>query len=79
MNRRIKELLDQSGLQPYYDAQEGQIDEFAKLIVAECIKIIEVGMDHYDHDPLGPIEYQEGELAGLRWARRAIKEELGKT
>lgn len=36
MNKRIKELLEQSGLQPYYDAQEGQIEKFAQLIVREC-------------------------------------------
>ena len=36
MNERIKELLKQSGLQPYYDAQEGQIETFAELIVEEC-------------------------------------------
>lgn len=33
MNKRIKELLEQSGLQPYYDAQEVQIEKFAELIV----------------------------------------------
>jgi hypothetical protein len=37
MNERIKELLTQSGLQPYYDAQQGQIEKFAELIVRECI------------------------------------------
>ena len=40
MNQRIKELLKQSGLQPYYDAQEGQIEKFAELIVMECTKIL---------------------------------------
>ena len=41
MNERIKELLKQSGLQPYYDAQEGQIEKFAELIVRECISTLE--------------------------------------
>ena len=36
MNERILKLLKQSGLQPYYDAQEGQIEKFAELIVREC-------------------------------------------
>ena len=40
MNERIRELAEQSGLQPYYDAQEGQIEKFAELIVQECIDII---------------------------------------
>ena len=39
MNERIKELLKQSGLQPYYDAQEGQFEKFAELIVRECADI----------------------------------------
>lgn len=41
MNERIKELLKQSGLQPYYDEQEGQIEKFAELIVQECIASIQ--------------------------------------
>jgi hypothetical protein len=36
MNERIKELLEQSGLQPYYDAQAGHIEKFAELIVRQC-------------------------------------------
>lgn len=40
MNDRIKELLKQSGLQPYYEAQEGQIEKFAELIVRECTNML---------------------------------------
>jgi hypothetical protein len=40
VNDRIKELLKESGLQPYYDAQEGQIEKFALLIVRECANIV---------------------------------------
>ena len=36
MNERILKLREQAGLQPYYDAQEGQIEKFAELIVREC-------------------------------------------
>jgi hypothetical protein len=39
MNERIKELLKQSGLQAYYDAQDGQIEKFAELIVRECMDV----------------------------------------
>ena len=39
MNERIKELLKQSGLQPYYDAQEEQIEKFAQLIILECASL----------------------------------------
>jgi len=38
MNERIKQLLKQSGLQPYYDSQQGDIENFAQLIVQECIQ-----------------------------------------
>jgi len=40
MNERIKELLKQSELQAYYDAQDGQIEKFAELIVRECARIL---------------------------------------
>lgn len=40
MNDRIKELLKQSELFPYYDAQEAQIEKFAELIIKECLKEI---------------------------------------
>jgi len=36
MNEQILKLLKQSGLQPYYDAQEAQIEKFAELIVRQC-------------------------------------------
>jgi hypothetical protein len=39
MNTQIKRLLEQSGLQPYYDAQEGQIEKFAELLVQECAEV----------------------------------------
>lgn len=39
MNNRVKELLEQSGLQPYYDAQEAHINKFAELIIQECIAV----------------------------------------
>ena len=41
MNERILKLREQAGLQPYYDAQESQIERFAELIVRECISTIE--------------------------------------
>ena len=40
MNKRIKELMQESGLQPYYDAQEAQIENFAKMIVSECLDMM---------------------------------------
>jgi hypothetical protein len=59
MNERIKLLLEQSGLQPYYDAQEGQIEKFAELIVQECIDIIApytVRMSRPGEEYLHPIQ-----------------------
>jgi hypothetical protein len=43
MNEQIKELLAQSGLQPYYDAQKGQIEKFAELIIRECADFVAAG------------------------------------
>ena len=40
MNERILKLREQAGLQPYYDAQEQQIEKFAELIVKECAQVI---------------------------------------
>jgi hypothetical protein len=36
--------MKQSGLQPYYDSQQGDIEKFARLIVRECTNIA----DEYD-------------------------------
>ena len=38
MNKKIKEIANLVKLQPYYDAQEGQIEQFAKLIIQECME-----------------------------------------
>ena len=37
MNERIRELLKQADLQPYYDAQEAAIEKFAELIAEDLI------------------------------------------
>ena len=52
MNERIKELIVKHfGLQLYYDAQEGQIEKFAELIVRECAWIAnDPAPSVYDHD-----------------------------
>jgi len=39
MNERIQELREQSGLQPYYEAQEGQIEKFAELIIQDVMNL----------------------------------------
>ncbi len=41
MNQKIKSILQQSGLQPYYDAQEGHIEKFAELLIKECANIVQ--------------------------------------
>ena len=40
MNERIKELLEQADLQPYYNAQEAAIKKFAELIVKNVCNIV---------------------------------------
>lgn len=34
--KRIQELMKQSGLQPYYDSQQGDIEKFAELVWKEA-------------------------------------------
>ena len=40
MNEKIKELLKQSELCPYYNAQEVHIEKFAELIIKECAELV---------------------------------------
>ena len=40
MNTQIKRLLEQSGLQPYYNGQEVDIAKFADLLLMEVISTI---------------------------------------
>ena len=49
MNKRIQELADQAGLQPYYDAQKEQISKFAKLIVKECVSLMDTEKNFCDN------------------------------
>jgi hypothetical protein len=35
MNERLKELAEQAGLQPYYEAQHKHIERFAELVRAD--------------------------------------------
>jgi hypothetical protein len=41
MNERIRELMKQSSLQPYYDSQQGDIEKFAQLIAEDCAKMLD--------------------------------------
>jgi len=50
MNERIRELAEQAGLQPYYDAQEGQMEKFAELIVKECLKMCTTAVGNRDYN-----------------------------
>ena len=77
MNERIKELLKQSGLQPYYDAQEGQIEKFAELIVKECVDVIrkEVSLKYKDGGETE--EFMGGHYASSLLARVKIKHHFG--
>jgi hypothetical protein len=49
-------------------------DEFVKLILRECIDIIEHGMDHTDYESSAE---SLAELRGQQWCREAIKERFG--
>lgn len=43
--KRIVELMKQSGLQPYYDSQQGDIEKFAELIVRMCADAADMAQD----------------------------------
>ena len=62
MNERIKELLKQSGLQPYYEAQEGQIEKFAELIIKDCIEAIQNESMNSDDDWERGLRIAEGAI-----------------
>ena len=65
MNQRIKELLKQSGLQPYYEAQEGQIEKFAELIVRDLIDSMIKRYGDDDELPIQEIEFFVKEHFGV--------------
>ena len=71
MNTQIKKLLEQSGLQPYYDAQEGQIEKFAELLVKECAKVINADIEYQIKDGI------ISNVHGLNQARNLIKQHFG--
>jgi len=50
----MEELLKQSGLQPYYESQQGDIEKFAELIVTECMLLC------YHNDDMDRIEKHFG-------------------
>jgi len=41
MNDKLKELMKEANLQPYYEGQEKDIEKFSKLIVKECAAVSE--------------------------------------
>jgi len=52
MNEKIKELMKEANLTPYYDSQEKDIDKFAELIIRECAnQILDQGIDYLDWQP----------------------------
>jgi hypothetical protein len=71
MNQRIRELMKQSGLQPYYDSQQGDIEKFAELIVQECMRMCDVAdMSLLEHNCVK-------EASGTQSAKDFIKEHFG--
>jgi len=48
--KRIVELMKQSGLQPYYDSQQGDIEKFAQLIAEDAINTVQSVGDKASND-----------------------------
>lgn len=72
MNKRIRELAEQSGAYWYHgyfnmpsvvEFQEGDIQEFAKLIAQECIGILRTEMNRLDTIPGREVSAQTLETA----------------
>ncbi len=53
MNERIKEFAKQAGFYKYGDDFEDIIEKFAELIVRECSKIANAGIDPDDNYLIG--------------------------
>lgn len=71
MNKRIQELAEQAGLQPYYDAQKEQIAKFAELIVRECMTtVLKESKWYWDKD-----EFESSNA--IQNAARRLKEHFG--
>lgn len=71
MNKRIQELAEQAGLQPYYDAQKEQIAKFAELIVRECMTtVLKESKWYWDKD-----EWESSNA--IQNAARRLKEHFG--
>lgn len=64
MNNRVKELLKQAGLQPYYDAQEGQIETFVELIIKDAVD--ECRQEWYELNNAAKIDDEPPRSIGIR-------------
>lgn len=78
MKDRLKELAEEAGWMEIHADSDGPYDyfdhvHFAQLVAAECVKLIEEGMDY---ESGGNADHSAGELAGLRWARQVIQEKF---
>lgn len=86
MNNRIKELALISGF--VYEPNKDQLwvngstevmishglEKFAELLIEDCIRVINHGMDHTDYDDnvISMVEF-----LAQKWCRDAIKEHFG--
>ncbi len=43
--KRIQELMNEAGLQPYYDSQEEAINKFAELLIKKACTIVNTWSD----------------------------------
>jgi hypothetical protein len=70
MNEQIKELLKQSGLQAYYDAQDGQIEKFAELIIGhatECVRdVLRDENSDLSYDAASQVQNRINEYFGVK-------------
>lgn len=76
MNLEIKQIAHEAGVYYYRRGKlQEDMEKFAQELAKEVIKLLEVGMDHQEEGKSA--DYHAGEIASLRWARRAIVEKFG--
>jgi hypothetical protein len=82
MNERIKKLAEQAGSVyqknlDVYLLRHDELENFAELIVKECVTIINHGIDHTDYPHPNDTEKSMVEMKAQMWCRDAIKEHFG--
>lgn len=53
MNELIEKLAEQAGYNGHYATEEFDVDEFARLVVRECARVVDSDDSSYPYDSFG--------------------------